>query len=326
MTGGLWRSRLGLALRWAAGLALLYLALRGLNWLQVRNALAVVDWRWGLLALASVLASLGLKAMRWQWLLRGAAPRSTWANLLGALLAGQAANLVLPVRGGELSRVLLVAPASAARMGIIASIVAEKAFDLAALAVLAAGWLPGVFLPAGPAWMGAAAALAGAAGMWAVVRWGEALWAPLRGWADRRAAPGARRAPVRWGDEVLQSVRPLRSPGAFLAMVGITGAIWANMLITNLLLFSAFHLQAPILAGITVLVLVHVGVSPSLMPGNLGPFYFFTQAALLQFAVPPPVALGYAVVLHALVTLPPLVGGSLYLLAARGRMAGNPTT
>jgi uncharacterized membrane protein YbhN (UPF0104 family) len=332
-----WRGWLGWLVRGAAGLGLLYFALRGLDWRQVAVALATVDWPWALAALASLGLSLALKALRWQVLLRGAVPRSSWLNLFGALLAGQAVNIVLPVRGGELSRALLVTPASASRAGILAGIGAEKVFDLVALTVLAVGWLPAV-LAVGPqaeaaalqpGWAGAAAALGGALALWVLVEWGEALWRRARRLLEARLAalaPGRRWlvTPFNWVDEILIGLRPLRLPVVFLAAVGLTVLIWANMLATNLLLFNAFQLDAPLLAGMAVLVLVHIGLLPSIMPGNVGPFYFFTRIALLPFGVPAPVALSYAVLLHALVVLPPLAGGGLFLLAARWRAADSP--
>ncbi len=153
---------------------------------------------------------------------------------------------------------------------------------------------------------------------------------PLRRWLGPPAQEGERSAwkalLLRWGDEMIVSLRPLRTPGIFLAAVGLTVVIWTNMLLTNILLFQAFRLKVSVLAGLTVLVLVHLGLLPSLMPGNIGPFYFFTEIALQPFGVPAPVALSYAVVLHALVVLPPLLGGGLFLLASRRQaVAASPT-
>ena len=334
-----WRGRLGWLLRGAAGLGLLLLAVWGLDWRHVAEALGAVHWAWAAAALVSVLLSLGLKTLRWQTLLRGAVPRASWPNLLGALLAGQAANIVLPVRGGELPRAWLVTPASASRPGILAAIGAEKVFDLVALTTLAVGWLPGAILagrgtdsgPLFPAWAGAGASLVGSLGLWAVVMWGEPIWAWARRRLERRLAPGDRwqrwlAVPLRWADEILIGLRPLRSPAIFLSAAALTVIIWANMLATNLLLFIAFRLDVPLLAGVAVLVLGHLGTLPGLMPGNIGPFYFFTEVALRPFAVPVPVALSYAVMLHALVVLPPLAGGGLFLLATRRRAAGSPAT
>jgi uncharacterized membrane protein YbhN (UPF0104 family) len=242
-------------------------------------------------------------------------------------LAGQAANVVLPVRGGELPRALLVAPASASRVGILAAIGAEKVFDLAALSTLAVGWLPAILASGSyPAWARGAAALVAALGLWALAQWGEAIWGRVRPRLERRTAPGSSgwwATLGRWSDEVLAGLRPLRSPGIFLAAIGLTAVIWANMLATNVLLFIAFGLKVPLLAGVAVLVLVHLGLLPAVTPGNIGPFYFFTEVALQPFGVSAPVALSYAVVLHALVVLPPLAGGGLFLLAARRRAAGS---
>jgi uncharacterized membrane protein YbhN (UPF0104 family) len=63
-----------------------------------------------------------------------------------------------------------------------------------------------------------------------------------------------------------------------------------------------------------VLVLVYIGLIPALMPGNLGPFYFFASFALLPFGTDRDQAVTYAVILHAIVTLPALLAGGIGLL------------
>ena len=62
-----------------------------------------------------------------------------------------------------------------------------------------------------------------------------------------------------------------------------------------------------------MLVLVYIGLFPALMPGNVGPFYFFAGLALVPFGVLHEQAIIFAVVLHAIVTIPPLLAGAIGL-------------
>jgi hypothetical protein len=50
------------------------------------------------------------------------------------------------------------------------------------------------------------------------------------------------------------------------------------------------------------------------LPGNFGTGYFFTELALKPFAIHLQSAAIYAIILHALVTLPPLLVSPIYLL------------
>jgi uncharacterized membrane protein YbhN (UPF0104 family) len=63
-----------------------------------------------------------------------------------------------------------------------------------------------------------------------------------------------------------------------------------------------------------------VGLLPAVAPGNIGPFHFFATLALVPFAVPFDQALAFAILLHAVVTLPPfLLGGAVLLWPGRRR-------
>jgi hypothetical protein len=83
------------------------------------------------------------------------------------------------------------------------------------------------------------------------------------------------------------------------------------MWLTNLMLFTSLGLPLGATAGGLVLVLVYIGLLPALMPGNIGPFYFFASLALVPFGILHETAITYAILLHALVTLPPLLGGAV---------------
>jgi hypothetical protein len=59
---------------------------------------------------------------------------------------------------------------------------------------------------------------------------------------------------------------------------------------------------------------------PGLMPGQVGPIYFFARLGLEQFGVRPAEGVAYAALLHAAIVLPPTVGAAIYLLAGRWRV------
>ena len=111
----------------------------------------------------------------------------------------------------------------------------------------------------------------------------------------------------------------LRNPRQVLPAILLTILIWGVMWMTNLLLFKSLSLPVNATAAGLVLTLVYAGLLPALMPGNIGPFYFFARLALLPFGIIPDQAFVFAVVLHAIVTLPPLLGGVIGLLLRPNR-------
>ncbi len=92
--------------------------------------------------------------------------------------------------------------------------------------------------------------------------------------------------------------------------------MWAE----NLVLFRAVRIPLGGTAGALVLALLMVGLLPAVSPGNIGPFHFFAAMALTPFQVPFDRALAFAILLHAVVTLPPfLLGGVVLLWPGRRR-------
>src|SRR4030042_5675893 len=106
----------------------------------------------------------------------------------------------------------------------------------------------------------------------------------------------------------------MRNPRQVFPGVLLTILIWGVMWLTNLLLFESLALPLGGTAAGLVLILVYVGLLPALLPGNIGPFYFFARLALLPFGILHDQAFVFAMILHFIVTLPPLLGGALGLL------------
>ena len=136
MTGNRW---LRLGLQTAFGLALLWLWVRTVSLPEVVSHARVHAW-WALvLMIALSLTTSAIRARRWLLLLRPLAPvgmvRAFSMNAAGTLL-----NYVLPIRSGDAARAWWLwrrhrIPAGSA----LATIVLDKACDLAAVAVVLAG-------------------------------------------------------------------------------------------------------------------------------------------------------------------------------------------
>ena len=115
-------------------------------------------------------------------------------------------------------------------------------------------------------------------------------------------------------DRLVESSIWLRKPKHLVPAIFMTTVIWAMMWSTNLILFQGLDLQISYLAGGLVLILVYIGVLPALMPGNVGPFYFFAQLGVTPFGIPAEDAVAFAVLLHAVVTLTPLVACGILMV------------
>jgi uncharacterized protein (TIRG00374 family) len=298
------------------GLALLGLSIRGIQWGSLLSGIHSANLTWLALALLLVLLGLFLKVWRWTLLVKNYPIRSSLTRLYCAYFVGQAVNILMPFRGGELVRIGYFAGEPENIPDIVSTIALEKYLDLMALAVGAIlvsykfsldkflnlhGWL----LPL---------AIMMSLLLLSAVLLGPAVWRKIR---------AGKLLPERitdWGDRWVKSSQWLRNPRQVLPGVCVTILIWGVMWITNLLLFRSLGMSLGGTAAGLVLISVYIGLLPALMPGNIGPFYFFAHLALLPFGIQNNMGFIFAVVLHAIVTLPPLLGGAIGILIQTDRV------
>jgi len=322
-------------LRWLAGLAVAALSL----WLLARNVdgaavwavLARADLRWAAVGVLAILGTALTRALRWQALLEPPAPRLR--PVLTALLVGQALNMALPLRSGEVVRAAwLGAEPQVDPARALGSIALEKALDL--LALLACGlalllWLP---LPdwfarstAGTALLIAVAAVA----LWAGLRWRE----PLLGAAARlltrlpaRASSGVKHlptpckeTPAGWNrlllsplERLTDGLAAIRQPRVFWPALGWTALTWALGVGANWVVLAAFGI--PSTAAALLLMATLMASAPVPVPARLGIFEGVCVVSLALFDIPFDQALAVGLLLHLIVMAPPLLAAALLAL------------
>lgn len=313
--GTLWRLILGLVL----GLALLAVAIRGIEPGEVLAGLAEANPVWVTLAFLTVLLTTLAKVGRW-WGLFPAAQRPGYFLLFRALLVGQLANALLPARVGEVVRVYLVgAGGEISKASVLGTVAAEKTFDVLFLLVCAG--LAFALAPM-PPWLDVSLAGLAAGGVLVlilavalpqqrVLTWTE-RWVHRLPWGvgERLAQRMFVIRALRWG---LSGLAALREPRMALVACAWSAAIWALAAGTNHLLFWAFDLRLSTGAALLLLVLLHVGVAPPSSPGRLGIFHALTVLGLAAFGVDRSSGLAYATVLHLIVYLPQVLPGAIVL-------------
>ncbi len=308
-----------------------YLAIRNAHLDEVVDALGELDAIWLVPAALLLAVCVVLRAERWRSLF-AAGSRPPFGATLSALLAGYFFNAVLPLRPGEVVRVVLLkrrVGASAAEAG--ATVIVERAYDLTALLLLlflAAPLLPDV------TWLDAAAALAAVVGIGLA-----ATIVVIAIWGERPALtlirPLARFAPVT--EERLEAIAHsaiaglagLRSPRVAAAAFGWTVLSWLVLVASCSALLAGFETGLStgdvLLAGLLVVVATNLVLILPSSPGALGVFEAATVVALKAFGVDDSLALSYALVLHALNLLPYIAAGAFVLRGSFRRTPAEPS-
>lgn len=266
----------------------------------------------GLGALTLVLLALGMYAaitaargLRWNTIVRGAGIDSTYARTLEIVIIGYMGNTVLPLRGGELLRVLLLSRESGAGYPrVIGTIVPERLLDFAALTTLfvslTAIGVAGSPVGAGPAVVGAVAFLLAGLGLFAYLRLRVA--GHFAGFAER--------------------VRPLTAATRTLlnrrgaALFALSVAIWCSEALVLFLVTRSLDVDIALLESLYVVIASSfVSLIPA-GPGFAGTFDGAVLFVLKALNVSGSAALS-CVVLYRLVIFGPITAAGLVLLVRR---------
>jgi len=316
-------------LRWVLSLGVMILAvgllIRELDWAQVLGALRAAHYAWVIVGVLAIVGTFLARVWRWQALLWHS--HLDFWPVLTALLVGQVANLVLPMRGGDLVRAMWVRPEpgggqDAARAAgaseALGSVALEKVWDMLALLLcglllLALAPLPAWF--SNSTWSTAGILVVGGLVLWAGLRWQDVLfrWAALilarfpAGW-DKALLPRLRR--------LAQGLDSLQSAPASGRVFAWTVVYWGCGALSNWAVMEAFGVHAPV-AAVFLLAALMVGNAVVPTPARLGVFEGLCVVSLGLFDVPYDLALAIGLVLHLVVMGPPLITAGVLALGAQ---------
>jgi hypothetical protein len=298
-------------------LVFIYLAFHGIDFGEIRRALARSNF-WVLVPALAVLAvAIILRAVRWR-ILFPPEWRPAIGSVTSALLIGYLFNSILPARAGEAIRVLVLNQrAGTPKFVALGTVVAERAVDVLVLLGLlfmvapvlpSAHWLPRALA------LGAVAFVATTALFIAFALFGErparVMLRPLSlfpGMSRERTDLAAA--------NLVRGFAVFRRAAIAGPAFGLTAVSWVLIALAFWICMAGFHLGLGFSAGLLVVVSVNLAMILPSGPAALGVFEAATLVALLAFDVDRSTALSYALVLHALNILPFILAGYIALQA-----------
>lgn len=272
----------------------LFLAFRGVDWTGFWNALLHGRYEFLLLTIPISCASLFLRSIRWNVLLR-AEKKIPVLSVFWANMAGYLGNAVLPARAGELVRSAYLGRESGLGTSyILATALAERVFDVIALvsigsiALLLQATVPALFTGALLV-MAVGGCLAGAAFIAAPFGQGFILRLLDRFRGNQRWILFAREQIVRF----LAGARSLHSVRTLAAFVFLTAVVWMTDAFCTTI--SVRIISQTITISQALILLAALGLSSAIpsTPGYVGAYQFaavivlvplgFSQAEALAF-------------------------------------------
>ncbi len=308
----------------ALGLVLLWLVFRKTDVTALLAALRASDPRWVLLALGASLLAVVAKAVRWVVLTRHAA-KLPLRTSVAAVFVGSAGNALFS-HLGEIPRIAMASRATGAGIpALLTSIVAERVFDLAALAMLMAALL---VVGGGPDGASAAIervlAIAGVGACLAV--------AAVLGLGNRLASrlerpEAAARAPWRANvasrlRQVLQALEVFRDGPSLLVAFLFSLAMWALFATCILFCLLATGTGASFTDALIVLGVNAVALILPAPPGRVGTIEASFAVAMSGGLASEATVLAASILYNMLMTLPLwCIGGAIWWRFTRRRTA-----
>lgn len=310
--------RIGISI--VISLVFLGFAMRGVDWNQALAAMAQAQYLYCIPMTAGAVWQLYIRAQRWRILLRPIGQPSM-RTLVAATNIGFMANMVLPLRAGEVIRPVLVARQEKEPLGgILATIVLERLFDMFTILLLFG--MTAALLPVNETVTRSGYSLLAVAMLIAFgavfIRWQEELALRLlrmvlSPFPERFAEPVER-----FFGGFVQALKVLDSPAAVLQITAWSFFLWLEIAAIFGCAILAFHLPVPLVLGsIATAVIVAIAVSAPSAPGFIGAFQLGCTFALRIFGVPKDEAFAFSIVLHV-TQFVGVVGAGLYSLARQG--------
>jgi len=284
---------------------------------ELSRALRSTRPNWVAAALCAFCAGYACRIARWRVMLARDNPALRWSDCAFPLLAGFAANNVLPFRAGDLLRAFGFNARLGATGGtVLATLFVERLLDLLVLLAFLGAALAAFGLEASRlAGVGSATLIALALAILVALLFPRLFTRPARA-AGRLVGRYALRLGGKLLLEIergLATLEHLAHGGTMARLVAWSLAAWAaegGVFWLSALALPALAIPA---AGWLALPLGTLATLIPSTPGYVGTFDYFTVYAMTALGNSPAAGTAYALVVHALLWLPPTLAGGLYL-------------
>jgi len=300
--GSFWRAHLNFLIGIIISAAAVYLSLRKIDFQALWACLRSVNYVFLLPAVAGQISCFFLKGNGWRYLLTPAKKSISVTSTTIVLIIGLMVNNLFPAKMGELARGFLMGEREKLPKTLCLSTVAvEHLLDILILTIFFLILLPSASLPP---WLQTSGTLVGfiALGMILVLFLVARHEEKFLQWINRLLA----HLPERLANKIqsilnniLQGMRVLAGRYIFYAFAALS-SMWVMAFVVAYLVLAACGLFLPFPAAVMVVVFAAFGKIIPSSPGAIGTFHYVVILVLMSFGVSKEIALGYAIVLHAL--------------------------
>ena len=296
-------------------LLFLFLFLYRTDFADMGRALGEANYLFLLPGLLIYLVGVFFRSVRWRYLLKPMRSFSPF-RLFPLIVIGFLVNNVLPARLGIVARAYILGEREGiSKMATGGTIVVEQVFDGVTLLLFAAiislfvsleGLVQQAVYVAAGFFLGALALCFILASSQRLARGAIALLLyilPTR-WRGRMEE---------WLTLLIEGLGIMRSPGKLVVVLMISMLVWLCEAGTFYMVGFSFDLELPFYVFLLAASVSNLAWALLMTPGGLGPFDYFCQQTLIYFGVAEAAATSYVVALHAIILLPMVGLGFIFL-------------
>lgn len=298
-------------LRWVwvtiSAVFIFWVLLFELDWVSVGDALKQASFGWVVIGILVTIFAILVRTWRWQVLLYRHKTRAF--GIMSALLFGQAVNLVLPLRSGDLMRVIWYREMSGeGGTEALGTVAIEKVWDL--LALLLCGILLLLLVPLPDTytrtiWSTFLLLAFGIFFLLLGLRWQKPI-INLLVKATRKFPHSLRVLLLPRVEQFIRGMDVIRQSRVSVWVFGLTLGVWATGVIANWTVMAAFGVTS-LSAALLLMVTLMSGNVIVPIPGRLGVFEAIVVGSLSLYGVPGDTALAIGLVLHMVSMGTPMV-------------------
>ncbi|MBE0415766.1 MAG: flippase-like domain-containing protein [Dehalococcoidia bacterium] len=282
---------------------------------EIGHALGEANYIFVLPAVVVLVIIMGLKAVRWQYLLRPLSPVPL-RPIFSVTVIGHMVDSLLPRPIGELARAYLLGEKeSMNKMSIFATIAVARIFDgLALLLFMVIVWL---FVPLAP-WLQSMGYVVAGVFICALVLFLVLASSPGR--LQKVMASFLRPLPQRWSSKLgewlelfASGLAVLKRPGKLFFVFLLSLLIWFVEAVMFYLVAFSFNLEQHFYVFLLTSATTNLALFIPSMPGGWGNWELACRETLSLFGVDVALASAYAIALHAAVLIPIILLGFVFL-------------
>jgi len=289
------------------------LIVKQINLKDVLDAVEHFQWLYLLIGVVSLAIGYTARIFRWSFMLRSAKAMTTWKQCVAPFLGSITLNNVLPLRLGDVVRILIF-PASMgiSRTDATSSVVMERCIDLMTLLgalVVGVSLAPGTHLPLPLAHLATVLALVGGIAILGVFLFSGRLSQLFASWSQTSSGRFGQYLLV--AGQLLRGLAAMSRPAPLFTVLVISVFVWGGESGLFYCILLGDGLTPSPAIGVIVMAIATLSTLIPSSPGYVGPFHLAAFTAITMLGGNTAQAGSYAILSHLGVWLPTTIAGAV---------------